>query len=288
MEKVFLAPAKLNLSIDILGRVTTNIFKWSMVVTSLNLFDYIHLTPRQDDQIVVTTDKNYLPKDHRNLAYQAARILQRKYQIKQGVSIFIEKHIPVAAGLGGGSSDAAAILRGLNQLWRLNLSEQYLADLSLALDEDVPYCVFSRLAHVSGQGNIVRPLQTDLKLYYVVVKPDFSVSTRHILRGLDLQKLGYRPDTRQLIKALKENNYPLLTAQVRNVLETTTGQQHPEIGYLKQKLLQFGADAAGMSGSGPTVFGLCHSYSRAKHIFNSMRGFCEQVYLLRPYQLTND
>lgn len=281
-----MAPAKLNLSIDILGQYPNREFQWDMVATSLNLFDYVHLTPRSDDQITFKTNMSFIPEDQRNLAYKAALLLQERYHVQKGVSIYVEKNIPVSAGLGGGSSDAAAILRGLNELWQLKLSLSELVDLGVTLDEDVSYCVLSKLAHVRGRGNELTPIDTKLRLYFIVVKPNFSVSTKRVAEQIDITHLTRRPKTADVLTGLIQNEYPRLISGMGNVLETVTAQKYAEIDYLKNKLCQFGADGAAMSGSGPTVFGICRSASRARHVFNSMRGFCQQVYLLQPYSLT--
>lgn len=286
MAEVYLAPAKLNLSVDILGQYPNKEFQWDMIATSLDLFDYVHLTPRTDDRIIFKTNMSFIPEDQRNLAHKAALLLQANYQVPKGVSIYVEKNIPVSAGLGGGSSDAAAILRGLNDLWQLNLPLEELVDLGVTLDEDVPYCVWSRLARVNGRGNELTPIDTKLRLYFIVVKPDFSVSTKRVSEQVDYRHLTRRPQTQLLLNGLVAGDYPQVIAGMGNVLETITAQKYAEIDYLKAKLCQFGADGAAMSGSGPTVFGICHSASRARHVFNSMRGFCRQVYLLRPYSLT--
>lgn len=283
-----MAPAKLNLSVDILGQYTNQEFQWDMITTSLNLFDYVHLSLRSDDRVTFKTNMSFIPEDQRNLAFKAALLLKEHYKVEQGVSIYIEKNIPVSAGLGGGSSDAAAILRGLNHLWRLQRPISELVDMGLSLDEDVPYCVLSRLARVGGRGNELTPLSTDLRLYFIVVKPNFSVSTKKIAEQIQLGQLNRRPDNLKLVQGLQSNDYSQVIAGMGNALETITAGQHEEIDYLKQKLIQFGADGAAMSGSGPTVFGICRNSSRARHVLNSIRGFCKQAYLLQSYALNHD
>ncbi len=283
-----MAPAKLNLAVNILGQYPNREFQWDTITTSLNLFDYVHLNLRTDNRITFKTNMSFVPEDQRNLAFKAALLLQRNYQVHQGVDIYIEKNIPVSAGLGGGSSDAAAILRGLNKLWQLQLTRQELLELGVTLDEDVPYCIISRLSRVQERGQLVTPLQTKTHLYFIVVKPDFSVSTKKISEQIKPDQLKRRPDIQRVQNGLLTNNYPEIIAGMGNVIETVTAQKHSEIDHLKTKLIQFGADGAAMSGSGPTVFGLCHSQSRAHHVLNSMRGFCRQVYLLQSYTLNHD
>ncbi len=156
MELIEKAPAKINLSLDALYRHHDGEHEWRMVMTSVDLADYVHIQP--SEAIRVTTDSGFLPEDPRNLAYKAATLLQQVSGVKNGASIHIEKHIPVSAGLGGGSSDAAAVLRGLNKLWQLGYSRAQLAQLGLKVDSDVPYCVYSQTAKVTGRGEIVEPL----------------------------------------------------------------------------------------------------------------------------------
>ena len=157
MELIEKAPAKINLSLDALYRHADGEHEWQMVMTSVDLADYVSIKPSHSIQ--VSTDSGFLPEDPRNLAYKAALALQRHANIRQGARIHIEKHIPVAAGLGGGSSDAAAVLRGLNSLWQLGYSRSQLARIGLQVDSDVPYCVYSETALVTGRGDVVTPLE---------------------------------------------------------------------------------------------------------------------------------
>lgn len=274
------APAKLNLSLDTPMRYFDGSPRWDMVMISADLADYVtvetHLHP---STIKVCTDSGFLPNDQRNLAYQAAHILHNRFHQREGVTIHIRKHIPVAAGLGGGSSDAAAVLRALNRIWRLGLSMKELATLALTIDSDVPYCVYGQLAHVTGHGEKIELLPANPHYWVVIAKQQTSVSTPQILRQINYEKLHHL-DNRQLIASLKAGDWVRAAKYMGNVLEPVTMRTHPEIRRLKDKMVGLGADVAQMSGTGPTVFAICHTESRARRIQNSICGFCRDVHVV--------
>lgn len=278
MEITQKAPAKINLSLDALFRHSNGDHEWRMVMTSVDLADYVHIKPA--GRITVTTDSGFLPEDPRNLAYQAARVLQRESGVRAGAKIHIEKNIPVAAGLGGGSSDAAAVLRGLNELWGLGYSRERLAKIGLQVDSDVPYCVYSETALVSGRGEKVQPLGRLPQFWVVLAKPSVSVSTPGILRAFDYDKKHLCPNTEVVLAGIKGLDFDLMVSGMANALEDVTALRYPEITALKERMLRYGADVAQMSGSGPTIFGLCAKKSRALRVYNSMKGFCKEVYLV--------
>lgn len=279
------APAKLNFSLDTPFRHLDGEPEWKMVMISIDLADYVHIKTRTDtNQITVRTDSGFLPCDHRNLAFQAAKKMQSLAQTHEGVDIYLDKKIPVAAGMGGGSSDAAAVLRGLNKLWALNFTLEQLAKIGLEIDSDVPFCIYSRPALVTGRGEIITPLKDLEHLNLVVAKPKDSVSTPTILKRIDYEHLTHQ-DVDGVAKAIMEDDYPQMIKKMGNTLEPLTSKYHPDILKIKQKMLSFGCDAAQMSGTGPTVFGICRNHSRAVRVTNSLRGFCHEVYLVRPYSL---
>ncbi|WP_407894813.1 4-(cytidine 5'-diphospho)-2-C-methyl-D-erythritol kinase [Lacticaseibacillus sp. N501-2] len=280
MELIEKAPAKINLSLDALYRHHDGEHEWRMVMTSVDLADYVHIQPAK--AIRVTTDSGFLPEDPRNLAYKAAMLLQQVAGVNAGARIHIEKHIPVSAGLGGGSSDAAAVLRGLNQLWQLGYSRTQLAQLGLQVDSDVPYCVYSHTAKVTGRGEIVEPLGSLPNFWVVLAKPRASVSTPSILNAVDYSKPLPRPDTDQVLAGIQAHDFAQMTKGMANSLEQLTASRYPEITDLRERFVRYGAQIAQMSGSGPTVFALCEKHSRAMRVYNSMKGFCPEVYLVRP------
>ncbi|MBD5805633.1 4-(cytidine 5'-diphospho)-2-C-methyl-D-erythritol kinase [Lactobacillus sp. 0.1XD8-4] len=274
------APAKLNLSLDTPMRYFDGFPQWDMVMVSADLADYVTVeTHRRPATIKVYTNSGFLPNDQRNLAYQAAHILRSRFHRKDGVTIKIKKQIPVAAGLGGGSSDAAAVLRALNNIWRLGLSLAELAQIALTIDSDVPYCVYNKLAHVTGHGEKIELLPSQPHYWAVIAKQQISVSTPQILRQIDYEKIKHLNNT-ELIQNLKDQNWLEAVKYMGNVLEPLTMERYPEIGRLKDKMKNLGADVAQMSGTGPTVFAICHTESRAKRIQNSIRGFCRDVHIV--------
>ncbi|MFD1420489.1 4-(cytidine 5'-diphospho)-2-C-methyl-D-erythritol kinase [Lactiplantibacillus songbeiensis] len=287
MQIVEKAPAKINLGLDTLFEHHNGDKEWNMVMTSVDLADYVQIETIKANRIEVATDSGFLPNDRRNLAFQAVSLLKRRYQIHSGVKIKIKKTIPVAAGLGGGSSDAAAVLRGLNRLWELNLDLATLARLGLQIDSDVPYCVYSQTAHVTGKGEIVTPLPKLPPMWIVLAKPKISVSTPNILRQVDYDQLKTHPNIEGLLAGIQTGELARVFENMGNVLEPITAKRYPEIMQIKQQLLTFGADAAQMSGTGPTVFGVCRKQSRAQRVYNSLKGFCKEVYLVRPVNLAD-
>lgn len=285
MQIVEKAPAKINLGLDTLFEHPNGDKEWDMVMTSVDLADYVMLESLHTNRIEVVTDSGFLPNDRRNLAFQAVSVLKRYCHIDRGGRIKIRKAIPVAAGLGGGSSDAAAVLRGLNRMWNLHLDLATLARLGLQVDSDVPYCVYSQTAHVTGKGDVVTPLPKLPPMWIILAKPKVSVSTPNILRQVNYERIDRHPQIDALLAGIQQQDFAEIFANMGNVLEPITAKRYPEILQIKRQLLTFGADAAQMSGTGPTVFGVCRKQSRAQRVYNSLKGFCREVYLVRPVNL---
>lgn len=274
------APAKINLTLDVLYKRPDNYHEVEMIMTTVDLADRIGLETRKDGLIKIISADRFVPDDDRNFAYQAAKLLKDTYGIKEGVSITIEKEIPIAAGLAGGSSDAAATLRGLNELWELNLSMDELAEHGAKIGSDVSFCVYGGTALATGRGEKIRELPAPPTSWVVLAKPKIGVSTADVYGGLKIDGLQH-PDTKQMIQAIETDDYELLCQSVGNVLETVTFKLHPEVITIKEQMQRFGADAVLMSGSGPTVFGLVDNEARVGRIYNGLRGFCEEVYVVR-------
>ncbi|GAA0320836.1 4-(cytidine 5'-diphospho)-2-C-methyl-D-erythritol kinase [Bacillus carboniphilus] len=280
MKYLLKAPAKINLSLDVLYKRDDGYHEVEMVMTTIDLADRIEIEECTSGDIQLHSQYRFVPDDDRNLAYQAAKLIKEKYQIKQGVTISLEKNIPVAAGLAGGSSDAAAVLRGLNSMWNLGLSNHELADLGAQIGSDVSFCVHGGTALAKGRGEIITPLPSPPHCWVILAKPTIGVSTADVYKRLNVNSVSH-PNTKAVIEALKENNYQGLCRNVGNVLESVTLQMHPEVTAIKEQMIRFGADAVLMSGSGPTVFGLVQYESRLHRIYNALRGFCDQVYAVR-------
>ncbi|MGG5359584.1 4-(cytidine 5'-diphospho)-2-C-methyl-D-erythritol kinase [Enterococcus sp. DIV0213j] len=280
MEIIEKAPAKINLGLDVLHRRPDGYHELEMVMSSVDLSDHVVIEELSVNKIIVETNKAFLPVDQRNNVYQAALLMKQKFDIQKGLKISVRKNIPVAAGLGGGSTDCAAALRGINRLWNLGCSLEELAEIGLEVGTDVPYCVYGNTAFIGGKGEKVRPLSAMPQCWVVIVKPRMSVSTRTVFKEVDAQNL-HHPDIASLVNAIEENDYQNMVKHMGNSLEDVTGKRHPVIHQIKERMLKYGADAALMSGSGPTVFALCQQRSRAQRVYNALKGFCEEVYLVR-------
>jgi 4-diphosphocytidyl-2-C-methyl-D-erythritol kinase len=275
------APAKINLSLDVLHKRPDGYHEVKMVMTTIDLADRIELTSLPtEDTIKIISQNRFVPDDHRNLAYQAAKLLKETFSIKKGVAISITKHIPVAAGLAGGSSDAAATLRGLNKLWNLGLTLDELAELGAQIGSDVSFCVYGGTAIATGRGEKITPIPSPPPCWVVLAKPSIGVSTAEVYRNLKVEEVMH-PDVDAMVEAIRRQDYFAICQLVGNVLEEVTLKMHPEVAHIKEQMKRFGADAVLMSGSGPTIFGLVQHDSRMQRIYNGLRGFCEQVFAVR-------
>jgi 4-diphosphocytidyl-2-C-methyl-D-erythritol kinase len=274
------APAKINLSLDVLYKRDDGFHELEMIMTTIDLADRIELELLDENRIVVQSQTRFVPDDERNLAYKAASLVKDRFSINKGVAIKIDKNIPVAAGLGGGSSDAAAVLRGLNKLWNLQLSIDELAQLGAEIGSDVSFCVYGGTALAKGKGEVITPLPAPPKCWVVLAKPSIGVSTGEIYKKLELENLEH-PDTQAMLEAINTSNYEKMCKNLSNVLESVTLNLHPEVKQIKRDMKRFGADAVLMSGSGPTVFALVQHDSRMQRIYNGLRGYCNQVFAVR-------
>lgn len=280
MEIIEKAPAKINLGLDALYKRQDGYHELEMIMASVDLADRLTFEPLSKNEIVIETDSSFLPVDRRNHVYQAAELLKDTFGLTQGVKIKIEKRIPVAAGLAGGSSDCAAALRGLNRLWNLGLSLEELVELGSKVGSDVPYCVHGGTAFVTGRGEKIEFLPPMPQCWVVLVKPRMSVSTSTIFGSLSFNSIEH-PDISGLKQAVEVNDYKMMAEKVGNALEGVTIKRHPVIQQIKDRMTKYGADAALMSGSGPTVFALCEKKTRAQRIYNGLKGFCDEVYIVR-------
>lgn len=280
MEIIEKAPAKINLGLDIMGRHDDGYHELSMIMVSVDLNDYVSLESLEDDHIIVQSDSHKMPLDEKNDVYKAARLVKERYGITTGVKISLEKHIPICAGMGGGSSDAAATIRGLNRMWQLDMSLEEMIAIGFQIGSDVPYCLTAGCALVSGKGEVVEQLEANLSSWVVLVKPDFGISTRTVFREIEPDSIT-RVAIPSLRDALLANDYAAILRHMGNSLEDVTIARKPFIQTIKDRMLKSGADIALMTGSGPTVFALCATEKRADRVFNSMKGFCKEVYKVR-------
>lgn len=257
MDKIKLkALGKINLGLDVLGRRPNGYHDVRMVMQTVYLYDQILLEKTDKEGISLETNLFYLPVNENNLAYRAAKMLIDEFAIKEGVHISLEKHIPVAAGMAGGSSNAAAVLYGMNRLFQLGLTDQELMDRSVQLGADVPYCIMRGTVLAEGIGEKLTPLPAMPKCHVLLAKPPISVSTQKVYEKLDAQEVTEHPDIDGILLGLQTGDLEKITSSMGNVLENVTITEYPQIERIKDVMKEEGALNAMMSGSGPTVFGI--------------------------------
>lgn len=279
------ALAKINLGLDVVRRREDGYHEVRMVMQTIHLFDRLELTKTNSGTITLTTNLPFLPANENNLAFKAAKLLKDEFRIRDGIDVKLHKHIPVAAGLAGGSTDGAAVLYGLNHLFGLGLSRQDLMDRGVNLGADVPYCVMRGTALAEGIGEKITPLPPMVKCPVLIAKPQISVSTRFVYENLKLNAETEHPDIDRLIEDIRDKNLGAVAADMGNVLETVTIPNYPVIADIKRHMTEHGAVGAMMSGSGPTVFGLFDDEETAAQACQAMResGLAKQVYLTSIY-----
>jgi len=275
------APAKINLLLDVKYKRDDGYHEVEMVMTTVDLADRLAFDELPGDRIVLTSPAGIVPLDEKNLAFQAAKLLKEQYQIRKGVAIHLDKRIPVAAGLAGGSSDAAAALRGLNRLWGLGLPLSELESLGAQLGSDVPFCVRGGTAIASGRGEKLQSIQSPPPCWVVLARPPINVSTADVYGGLVLDHRTKHPSVSDMLEAISSSSFAGVCSALGNVLESVTLTKYPEVRKLKECMKKLGADGVLMSGSGPTVFGLVAKESKVARIYNGLRGFCKEVYAVR-------
>lgn len=275
------APAKINLLLDVLRKRDDGYHEVEMIMTMVDLADRLELEELPRDTIIISSQAGYIPLDEKNLAFQAARLIKDRYDVNKGVYIHLDKNIPVAAGLAGGSSDAAATLRGLNRLWRLGISEDELCGLGAELGSDVPFCITGGTAIARGRGEKLEPIHHPPQCWVVLAKPPINVSTADVYGKLRANELQRHPSIPAMSEALANGSFHKMCDHLGNVLETVTLELYPEVLQLKESMKRLGADGVLMSGSGPTVFGLVSKEAKLARIYNGLRGFCKEVYVVR-------
>ena len=285
------ALAKINLGLDVTGRRENGYHDVRMIMQSVYLYDNVRLEKTgADGEIRLKSNLGYLPADENNIAYKAAKILTEEFDIREGVQITLDKHIPVAAGMAGGSSDAAAVLFGMNRMFGLHLSQKELMDRGVKLGADVPYCIMRGTVLAEGIGEILTPLPAMPKCTVLIAKPPVSVSTKTVYEALDSQEITEHPDIDGIIKGLEAGSLKQVAQCMGNVLEDVTIPLYPVIDQIKQEMLAAGAAGAMMSGSGPTVFGLFENRAAAKTAQKNIRekSLARQVYVTNIHSVRRD
>lgn len=275
------APAKLNLTLDVLGRRDDGFHDLRMVMQSVALADVLTLKVGTGRGLEMRTNLSFLPNNEKNLAAAAALVFQEKSgRDAGGLSVAIEKKIPVCAGMGGGSSDAAAVLRALNEALGGGYTPLELARLGERVGSDVPYCVLGGTVLAEGKGEVLTPLRPLPPCHVVVCKPAFSISTPELFRAVDGVRLRCRPDTAGVLAALEAGDLGGVARRMYNVFEDVLpGRAATEVRQIKNALVQHGALGANMSGTGPTVFGLFDNADRARSAWEELRTGYRAAYL---------
>lgn len=281
------AYAKVNLGLDVVRRREDGYHDVKMIMQTIQIFDQLDMEVREEPGIYLTTNLSFIPTNENNLVYKAAKLLMDRFDVKKGIKIHLEKVIPVAAGMAGGSSDAAATLVGVNQLFDLGLTQEALMELGVKIGADVPYCVMRGTALAEGIGEILTPLAPMPACYILIGKPEVSVSTPFVYKNLKLNEHTWHPDIDGMVQALNEGNLYGITERMGNVLETVTIPAFPEIQPIKDHMMEHGAVNAMMSGSGPTVFGIFDDREKAQWAYDKLKesGLVKQIFLTAPFNV---
>ncbi len=279
------ALAKINLGLDVVRKREDGYHEVRMVMQTIHLFDRLQITRNASGNITMSTNLPFLPTNENNLVYKAAKLLKDEFQIGDGIDVTLHKHIPVAAGMAGGSTDAAAVLYGMNRLFGLGLSREELMQRGVKIGADVPYCVMRGTALAEGIGEKLTALPPMVKCPILIAKPQISVSTKFVYENLRLNERTVHPDIDRLVADIKAKDLSAIAADMGNVLETVTIPNYPVIAEIKEHMMEHGAMNAMMSGSGPTVFGLFEDEEKAAAAYDAMRasGLAKQVYLTSIY-----
>lgn len=274
------AYAKINLSLDVLKKRKDGYHEVEMIMQQIGLKDKIILE-KIDTGIELTCNDKRVPTDSTNLVYKAYNLLKERYSINEGIKIHIEKNIPIAAGLAGGSSDAAQTLIGLNELWNLGLSKEELMEIGLEIGADIPYCIMGSTALSCGIGEKLTKLQNFKGKIILLAKPDIDVSTAYVYGNLDIENIKNHPMTKDLIHSITIDDVKFLAGNMKNVLENVTIKKYSIIEKIKKQMMDYGALGSLMSGSGPTVFAIFDDYKKAEKCKELLEQNIDEVYLTK-------
>ena len=274
------AYAKINLGLDVVGRLENGYHEVRMIMQTVGICDVLTLT-KAESGITIITDHGELPTDENNLIYKAAKLMIDKYDIKVGVCIHLEKHIPIAAGMAGGSTDAAATFLGMNELFDCGANEKALRELGVKVGADVPYCIMGGTALAEGIGEKLTRLPSPPQCFLLVAKPDINVSTKYVYEHLDAEGVEHHPDIDGMIQAIADQNLQGIVDRLENVLENVTVKKYTIIQEIKDTMMQMGAEGSLMSGSGPTVFGIFTKEENAEAAYKELevRGLAKQLFI---------
>jgi len=283
------AYAKVNLGLDVLRRREDGYHELRMIMQTVDLYDTLTFEKTEEAKIVMTCNIEGLPCDERNLVYKSAKLMFDEYDLPGGIRIHLEKRIPMAAGMAGGSTDAAAVFNGMNELYDLGIGKERLCELGVRIGADVPYCIVGGTALSEGIGEVLTMLPNVPDCVVLIAKPDFDVSTKYVFENLHANSLTYHPDIDAMADAIRNNDLAGVVRVMDNVLETVTEAKYTEITTIKNVMKEHGAMRAMMSGSGPTVFGLYENKDDAAKAADEIRdrNLAKQVFVssfYHPYQ----
>lgn len=280
------ARAKLNLGLDVIRKRPDGYHEVKMIMQTIELSDELTFTKIPEPGIFIELEKedsnpSFIPTDEGNLIYKVAKMLMDQFQIKQGIHILLKKTIPVAAGMAGGSTDAAATFVAMNELFELGLNLTQLEEMAVKIGADVPYCISGGTALSQGIGEVLTPLQNPPFCHLVIAKPDIDVSTKYVYENLHVDQIREHPDIDAMIQALEKKDLDQLAKLMGNILENVTQTQYPVISQLKECMMKQGAMTALMSGSGPTVFGIFDKKEKAEAAIRAIekQDLARQVFL---------
>ncbi|NQV13765.1 MAG: 4-(cytidine 5'-diphospho)-2-C-methyl-D-erythritol kinase [Parcubacteria group bacterium] len=276
------APAKINLTLDILGKLPNDYHELTTVYQAVDLYDELDFQENESGDIKIASNSEQIPLDENNIVYKAAELIRQRHDIKKGVDIHIDKKIPVAAGLAGGSTDGAATLKALNEMWELKLPDEVLREYGTELGMDVPFLISGGTALGMRRGEKVRSLKNNLSLQIIIVTPEIAISTKEAYGSLDLAQVGQESEkTKRMIAALTVSNLTDVIDNLHNDFEKSIITQHSVIGEVKGKMLALGALGSLMSGSGPSVFGVWAGREGAEKAYKALRQEYKQAYLVK-------
>lgn len=279
------AMAKINLGLDVIGKREDGYHEVRMIMQTIKMYDMLEIRRKSSQGISLSVNLPYVPCDERNLVYRSAKLLMDEFGVKEGLTMKLAKTIPVAAGMAGGSSDAAAAFVGVNRLFRLGLSRKELMERAVQIGADVPYCIMRGTALAEGIGEKLTELPPLPDCYILIGKPAVNVSTKTAYENLNLEKIGKRPDIDGMIRDIRNQDLYTMTEKMENVFEPGIVEKYPVIGEIRDFMTKRGAIKAMMSGSGPTVFGIFDDAGRVRSAAKALKasGLARTVFATRTY-----
>lgn len=275
------AYGKINIALDVVGKREDGYHLLKMIMQTVDLYDVVEVNKNQRNEIRLSCNKPFIPTDERNLAYKAARLFKEHFSISRGVDIYIQKNIPMSAGMAGGSTDAAAVLKLMNEVFEINAPVEELRELGVRIGADVPYCIDGGTALCEGIGEKITDLKSFSDKILVLVKPPFGVSTKEVYGNLDISKIFKHVRVDELIEAMERNDLYYVCENMKNVLENVTLRKHKILREIKEDMVNDGAIGAMMSGSGPTVFAFFEDMLMAQRCYDGMKKKYKDVFITR-------